>query len=150
MRTPEVFKELAAKLAAEKVKPTYLKIPPPTSAEDEQNLAKLVRLWADEGMDGVTAVNTMPVEAPELALRRGGLSGRPLKSLMLRAVAMVRREVGDGFEVHAVGGIMTGRDAYEAIKAGADTVQIMTAMLYRGAMAPAKIARELLEVAKTG
>ncbi|MEM3183909.1 MAG: hypothetical protein QXL87_05590, partial [Nitrososphaerota archaeon] len=89
-------------------------------------------------------VNTLPVDAPELALGRGGLSGRPLKPIMLETVSRIRRELGEGFEINAVGGIMTGMDVLDALKAGANTVQIMTVMLFRGPRAPKLISEELV------
>jgi len=144
MRRPETVRELAEGLRGIKSKPAYIKIPPPLTPEEMDDVCRLVKAWVDCGMDGVTALNTLPVDAPELALGRGGLSGRPLRPIMLRTVRRIREELGEGVEINAVGGIMTGRDAADALKAGANTVQIMTAMLFRGPRAPILIAKELI------
>ncbi|MEM0090705.1 MAG: dihydroorotate dehydrogenase 2 [Nitrososphaerota archaeon] len=144
MKEPGTLRELAERLKEIKSKPTYIKIPPPVTSDEMYGMCKLLRIWMDCGMDGVTAVNTLPVNAPELALGRGGLSGRPLKPIMLETVSRIRRELGEGFEINAVGGIMTGMDVLDALKAGANTVQIMTVMLFRGPRAPKLISEELV------
>lgn len=142
------LRELAERLMEVKSKPTYIKIPPPLTSEDMQNACNLVKVWMDCGMDGVTAVNTLPVDAPELALGKGGLSGRPLKPIMLETVSRIRKELGEDVEINAVGGIMTGTDVLEALRAGANTVQIMTVMLFRGPKAPKLINEELFSLLK--
>lgn len=145
MKRVEVIRSLAGGLRSLKRKPVYLKVPPPSNEDELKEIVGLARAWVDLGMDGVTAVNTLLVNAPELAVGKGGLSGRPLKPMMLKTVKALRDGLGDGPEIHAVGGIMTGRDAAEALMAGANTIQIMTAILYRGPYAAVKIAGELLE-----
>ena len=46
------------------------------------------------------------------------------------------------------GGIFTGEDAYEKIRAGASLVQVYTGMIYRGPSIARKINRELLQLLK--
>ncbi len=146
MKEPKNLREFVEMLKGIKLKPAYIKIPPPTTSEEMNEMCKLVKVWMDCGMDGVTAVNTLLVDAPELALGRGGLSGRPLTRIMLETVREIRKELGEEIEINAVGGIMTGADALEALRAGANTVQIMTAMLFRGPRAPQHILNELVSI----
>lgn len=47
-----------------------------------------------------------------------------------------------------VGGISSGKDAYDKIKAGACLVQIYTALVYQGPPVIARIKRELGELVK--
>jgi dihydroorotate dehydrogenase len=47
-----------------------------------------------------------------------------------------------------VGGIFTGQDAYEKIRAGAHLVQVYTGMIYRGPSIAKWINQELLELLK--
>lgn len=47
-----------------------------------------------------------------------------------------------------VGGIFTGKDAYDKIKAGASLIQIYTALTYEGPPVVNKIKRELNELLK--
>ncbi|MCL7385774.1 MAG: dihydroorotate dehydrogenase 2 [Thaumarchaeota archaeon] len=146
MKDPKNIRELAERLREVKSKPAYIKIPPPVTSDEMDDVCKLLNVWMDCGMDGVTAVNTLLVDAPELALGRGGLSGRPLRPIMLKTVSRIRKELGEGIEINAVGGIMTGTDALEALRAGANTVQIMTAMLFRGPNTLRRIIEELISV----
>jgi dihydroorotate dehydrogenase len=103
---------------------------------------------ARQGFEGVTAVNALLVDEPNIEVGRGGLSGRPLLPHMLECVRMLRNTFGEGFELHAVGGILTGHDMFKALEAGANTVQIHTALAYRGPYVVRYILEELAHVMK--
>ena len=62
---------------------------------------------------------------------------------MLKAVRALRERFGWEFELNAVGGVFTGRDALEALTV-ADTVQIYTALVYRGPYTVRRILEELV------
>jgi dihydroorotate dehydrogenase len=145
---PEFFKDVAASLYGAKQKPTFLKIPPYTSADEARLLTKVVSIWLDQGFEGVTAVNALLVDEPNVAVGRGGLSGRPLLPHMLECVRMLRNTFGEEFELHAVGGILTGHDVFKALEAGANTVQIYTALAYRGPYVVRYILEELAHIMK--
>jgi dihydroorotate dehydrogenase len=145
---PEFFKEVVVSLYGVKQKPTFLKIPPPTSADEAGLIAKVVGIWLDQGFEGVTAVNALLVDEPNITVGRGGLSGRPLLPHMLECVRMLRNTFGEGFELHAVGGILTGHDVFKALEAGADTVQIYTTLAYRGPYVVRYILEELIHIMK--
>jgi len=137
------FRDLVDALRPLMKKPTYLKVHPPIEGLWDSVL-KAVKVWLDAGFTGVTAINTVPVEDRRLSTGRGGLSGRPLFPLMLKAVRELRETFGWDFALNAVGGIFTGRDAFEALASGADTVQIYTALVYRGPYAVRRILEELV------
>ncbi len=136
------FRDLVDALRPHMRKPTYLKVHPPVEGLWDSVLAA-VKVWLDAGFTGLTAVNTVPVEERRLSTGRGGLSGRPIFPLMLRAVRALRERFGWGFTLNAVGGIFTGRDALEALASGADTVQVYTALVYRGPYTVRRILEEL-------
>ncbi len=90
------------------------------------------------GADGVTLVNTVLAMAVDLERRRpvlgsgpggGGLSGRALHPLAVRAVFDVRA-AHPGAAIVGVGGVSTAEDAVELMLAGADAVQVGTATFY--------------------
>lgn len=145
---PAVFDNTASSLRPLKNKPTYLKIPPSATQAEREVINRIVKIWYESGFDGVTAVNALLVDEPRVSVGRGGLSGKPLFPYMLRAVKDVRTMVGDEFEIHAVGGVLTGSDVLEALRAGANTVQIYTALVYRGPTAVEEILTELKEALK--
>ena len=129
---PQHFRDLLSALNGQHSKPLLVKIPPYTDDEGRERVLALVRIAVEQGVSGITAANTRPVEAPRLAMGQGGLSGRALLEDTLRIVADVRSEVGSDVAVHACGGISTADDALRALKAGADTVQLLTGLIYRG------------------
>jgi len=134
LRELDVFTELVRQMIGKREKPTYLKIPPLIEDSQFSKVLKLVRIWSDAGFDGVTAANAIPVEEPRVSIGTGGLSGPPLFPNLLRAIGMIRKEGSsrEDFEVNAVGGISNARDVKAALAAGANTVQIFTAIVFEG------------------
>ncbi|MDE2119404.1 MAG: quinone-dependent dihydroorotate dehydrogenase, partial [Betaproteobacteria bacterium] len=113
--------------------PMLLKVAPDLEAGQVHALADaLVR----HGMDGVIATNTtisrQGVEGLAHADQAGGLSGAPLRELANRVISLLREQLGAGFPIIGVGGIMNARDAVEKRRCGADLVQIYTGLIYRG------------------
>jgi len=139
------FKELAELLRGSKWCPLALKVPPLARHDLRDHVVRAVKVWADAGFEGVTAVNTLPVPEPRLSTGFGGLSGRPLKRYMLETVRALRGLVGGLCEINAVGGIFTADDALEAFKAGASTVQLYTALVYRGPGVVREMVKGLVE-----
>ena len=126
-------------------RPLLVKLPPyPDSADGRSAAMALVCACADGGVDGLTVANSRPVRDDRLAVGSGGLSGAPLLEETLRMVREVRAELGDGIAINACGGIFDGGHAVEALAAGASTVQIYTALVYRGPAAVGQIKREML------
>ncbi len=147
----ELFKDLIDRLREHKTKPTYLKLPPISSTDEKDIVTKMIKAWHDAGFEGVTVVNTLAVQEPRLSTGMGGMSGRPLFKYMIENVKLVRGLTDGSIEINAVGGIFTGQDALLAIMYGATSVQIYTALVYRGALSALTIARELLtELRKAG
>jgi dihydroorotate dehydrogenase len=62
----------------------------------------------------------------------GGLSGAPLRHLSLHVVRQLRQRLGADFPIIGVGGIHTAQSAIEMRVAGADLVQVYTALVYEG------------------
>ena len=89
---------------------------------------------------------------------KGGLSGKPLKEkstetireMSLLGVGVKRRyRLTEGkVPIIGVGGIASGEDAYEKIKAGASAVEVYSALVYHGMGLVPKIKKELSELLK--
>jgi dihydroorotate dehydrogenase len=73
----------------------------------------------------------------------GGLSGAPLKALALQRLRDFRKATGGGLPLIGVGGIGSGSDAYERIRAGASLVQLYSALVFEG---PGLVRRILAEL----
>lgn len=141
------FKDVVEVLRHEKLRPTFLKIPPMVTRDDVAKIVRVAREWVDGGFEGVTAVNTVPVRTRLLATGYGGVSGRPLNRVMLRTVSEVRRSLGEEVVINAVGGISSVEDALRAITSGANTLQLFTALVYEGPSLVRKIVEGIDEAA---
>lgn len=113
--------------------PVFVKIAPDM---DDDTLEKLARVITGSGAHGIIVSNTtvsrpVPEDAPNRG-ETGGLSGRPLFALSTRMLARTRQAVGPGFPLIGVGGIHDAASALEKIAAGADLVQLYSAMAFAG------------------
>ncbi len=131
---PEALRGLLGALNAVREKPLFVKVPPYRRDDDEERerVLRLVRVCREEGADAVTAANTIPVEDARLATGRGGLSGRPILEHTLAMLPEVRSELGADVGLNACGGVASADDARRALSAGADTVQLYTALIFQG------------------
>ncbi len=131
-RELEPFKELVQSMLPLKRKPTYLKIPPLIDDIQFSKILELVKFWASLGFDGVTAANAIPVDEPRVSIKTGGFSGPPLFPKLLKAIKIIRENVPKDFEINAIGGISSAEDVRSAMSAGANTVQILTGLVFEG------------------
>jgi dihydroorotate dehydrogenase len=113
--------------------PILMKVAPDVS---EQQIKELSRVFLDEGLDGLIATNTtlsrVGVESHPWGNQQGGLSGAPLTSKSTEIIQAFAAELGGRIPIIGVGGIMTGQDAVDKIKAGASLVQLYTGFVYNG------------------
>ncbi len=86
--------------------------------------------------------------SPPPPRRSGGLSGHPLAKRSTEVIRRIFRHTDGRVPIIGTGGIFTGEDAYEKIRAGASLVQVYTGMIYRGPSIARKINRELLQLLK--
>jgi dihydroorotate dehydrogenase len=135
--------------ASERHVPLLVKIAPDLSDADLDAVADLA---LELGLDGIIATNTtisrehLTSPADEVAaLGAGGLSGTPLRERALEVLQRLRGRVGDRVVLIAAGGIGSGDDAYERIRAGATLVQAYTAFIYAGPFWPRQVHRRLAE-----
>lgn len=132
--------------------PLLVKIAPDLAREA---LDDIVEACVDNGAAGLIVSNTTVSRPHGLVSphqhEMGGLSGRPLSQLaitMLRDVARLNR---GRMTLISSGGIETGFDVLERLRAGADLVQIYAAFVLHGPAMISRIKRELLhEMSRCG
>ncbi|MCY4652357.1 MAG: dihydroorotate dehydrogenase 2 [Dehalococcoidia bacterium] len=133
---PDILGELLDELNESRTRPLFVKLPPFPRHQDDPKHHDLVLSLADvcasKYVDALTVANTQPVQDERLGVGSGGLSGRPIFGQMLRMVHEVRERTGNHTAINASGGIFTAWDAWQALMAGADSVQVMTGFVYRG------------------
>ena len=126
--------------------PLFVKIAPDLSNEEYGGVADVV---LSHGVDGLIISNTTVDRPPLLGAHRkesGGLSGVPLFEPSTRLLSEMYRLTEGQLVLIGTGGIASGRDAYEKIKAGASLVQLYTALVFEGPRLIDKIKRELSEL----
>ncbi|HET8710583.1 MAG TPA: quinone-dependent dihydroorotate dehydrogenase [Spongiibacteraceae bacterium] len=113
--------------------PFAIKVAPDMAPEDIRDVAAALK---DYRIDAVIATNTTIDKSSVQHLphgnEAGGLSGAPLTKKSTALIAALAQELNGALPIIGVGGIMSGEDAAEKIKAGAALVQIYTGFIYRG------------------
>ena len=129
-------------------KPILIKISPDL---EEKNLEALCEI-ALKLSSGLIATNTtiqrpgLPPEAPQW---RGGLSGAPLRFISTQIIAKIYRMTQGQIPIIGVGGVFSGADAFEKIRAGASLIEIYTALVYRGPGIVSEIISDLEDLLKS-
>ncbi|XP_053126345.1 dihydroorotate dehydrogenase (quinone), mitochondrial [Hemicordylus capensis] len=131
-------------LAGEHKPAVLVKIAPDLTAQDKQDIASVV---CELGIDGLVVANTTVSRPSTLrgVLRGevGGLSGAPLRQLSTQMVSEMYSLTQGRVPIIGVGGVCSGRDALEKIRAGATLVQMYTALAYRGPPVIGAVKQEL-------
>lgn len=115
-------------------RPLLVKIAPDLA---DDALPAVVATARQHAVAGLIATNTtiardgLPAGHP-LAGEAGGLSGAPLRARATAVVRTLYRLSGGALPIIGVGGVASGQDAYEKIRAGASLVQAYTGFIYGG------------------
>ena len=127
--------------------PLFLKIAPDL---DEAQVQVIAATLQRHGMDGVIATNTTlareAVSGLPHAEETGGLSGAPARDASNRVIRLLRQALGPQFPIIGVGGILSGHDAVEKIRAGADVVQLYSGLIYQGPALVTEVASALQQM----
>jgi dihydroorotate dehydrogenase len=126
-------------------KPLFLKVAPDLELEAVDAIVDLAREHRVDGLIATNTTVTRPVQHP-LCREAGGFSGRPIRELATRIVARAYARSAGALPIIGVGGVFTGADAYEKIRAGASAVQLYTGFIYGGPDTVRRILTELVEL----
>ncbi len=105
----------AAEVEQTQCVPVIVKLPPVRYAD-------MTRAAVDAGLTRFHACNTLPVPC-------GGLSGAPLKPVVLACITDLRQRFGESIEIIAGGGIRAPQDIHDYAAAGADAFAIGTKVM---------------------
>ena len=78
--------------------------------------------------------------------QKGGLSGKPIEEKSNKLITKFYKLLRGKIEIIGVGGIDSGKSAYEKFLAGASYVQLYTGMVFQGPNIVGKIKKELKEI----
>ncbi len=114
-------------------KPVLLKIAPDVSLADLDDIVRIARKRAIDGMIVSNTTITRPSSLRDgFAKEQGGLSGRPLFELSTRVLAETYLRAERAFPIIGVGGVDSAETAWKKIRAGATLVQLYSGMAYKG------------------
>jgi dihydroorotate dehydrogenase len=122
---------LKARSKAKTRVPVFLKLAPDL---DERALDDIARIVAATDLDGLIVSNTTisrdAVAGMENATETGGLSGKPLFNLATRRLAQMRQRTS--LPIIGVGGIHSPQSALAKFEAGANAIQLYSALVFGG------------------
>ena len=129
--------------------PLLLKISPDI---DKSHIPEISDAAVKNNISAIILTNTTNRHRDNLksALKneKGGLSGDPLNQISTNMIRSFSRELKGKIPIIGVGGVNSGKSAYEKILAGASLLQLYTSFVYRGPSAAKDIKRELIQILK--
>jgi len=85
----------------------------------------------------------------EIKKEEGGLSGEPIQQISTNMIKKFYKKLNNKIPIIGVGGINSGKSAYEKIIAGASLLQLYTGFVYKGPSVAKEIKKELIQILKT-
>ena len=144
--------ELLQKLNKEKKNlnsktPIVVKISPDIN---DQDIEKISEVLLSNNIEAVIISNTSDSTRNDLkniqGHQKGGLSGKPIELKSTELVRKFYKILNGKIKIIGVGGVDSGRSAYEKFIAGANYVQLYTGMVFRGPNIVNMIKKELKEL----
>ena len=127
--------------------PIAVKISPDISNEQATQISKIL---LSNKIETVIISNTTERNREKLhnvsKHQKGGLSGKPLEERSNQLINIFYNLLKDKITIIGVGGVDSGKSAYNKFLAGANLVQLYTGMIYQGPNIVVKIKKELKEL----
>ncbi|TDH68293.1 hypothetical protein CCR75_003242 [Bremia lactucae] len=124
--------------------PLLVKIAPDLTENDKQDIAQVA---LELKLDGLIVSNTTlsrpnTLKGVEKA-EAGGLSGLPVRDISTKVLSDLYKLTKGKIPLIGVGGVSTGQDAYDKIRAGASLVQMYSCLIYESPLAVPRAKKEL-------
>ena len=127
--------------------PIAVKVSPDIS---DGEIAKISEVLLNNNIDAVIVSNTSDSTRDNLkdiqGHQKGGLSGKPIQLKSTRSIGKFYKSLKGKIKIIGVGGVDSGKSAYEKFLAGANYVQLYTGMVFRGPNIVNLIKKELKEL----
>jgi dihydroorotate dehydrogenase len=124
----------------------FLKVAPDL---EDADIEDIVEAAVRHRLAGLVVANTTLARPSSLRgkakAEMGGLSGAPLMAASTALLGRFFEAAAGRLTLIGVGGVASGADAYAKIRAGADAVQLYTALAYRGPGLVREIGRDLAD-----
>jgi len=129
--------------------PLLLKISPDIKSN---YISTIVETSIKHNISAIILTNTTNANRDNLMSKfkdeQGGLSGKPLHNISNEMIKKFYKELKGKIPIIGVGGVNSGKSAYEKITAGASLLQLYTGFVYRGPSTAKDIKKELIEILK--
>ena len=129
--------------------PLLLKISPDI---EDHHISAIVDVVTKNDISAIILTNTTDGHRGKLVSdtkkEEGGLSGEPLQQISTNMIKKFYKQLNGKIPIIGVGGINSGKSAYEKIIAGASLLQLYTSFVYRGPSVAKNIKKELIQILK--
>ena len=130
--------------------PLLLKVSPDI---DESSISEIVDAVIKNNISAIVLTNTTNGNRNNLKDKnkneQGGLSGEPLQKMSTNMIKKFYKLLNGKIPIIGVGGVNSGKSAYEKIIAGASLLQLYTGFVYRGPSTAKDIKKELIQILKS-
>tara|TARA_B100000900_G_scaffold40543_1_gene30358 strand:- start:327 stop:1202 length:876 start_codon:yes stop_codon:yes gene_type:complete len=117
---------------------------------DDQEINKISEVLLNNNIEGIIVSNTSDSTRENLkniqGHQKGGLSGKPIEKKSTDLINKFYKILKGRIKIIGVGGVGSGKGAYEKFLAGANYVQLYTGMVFRGPNIVNIIKKELKEL----
>ncbi len=129
--------------------PLLLKVSPDINDGD---IPEIVNVAIKNNISAIILTNTTNGNRDNLTNKfkeeQGGLSGEPLQKISTIIIKKFYKQLNGNIPIIGVGGVSSGKSAYEKILAGASLLQLYTGFVYRGPSTAKEIKKELIQILK--
>jgi len=129
--------------------PLLLKVSPDIK---ENHISEIVDVAIKNNISAIILTNTTNGNrdnlVSEIKKEEGGLSGEPIQQISTNMIKKFYKQLNGKIPIVGVGGVNSGKSAYEKIIAGASLIQLYTGFIYRGPSAAKDIKKELIQILK--
>ncbi len=130
--------------------PLLLKVSPDIKDDD---ISEIVDVAVKNNISAIVLTNTTNTNRSslnsEFKKEEGGLSGLPLQQISTNMIKKFYKKLQNKIPIIGVGGIDSGKSAYEKIIAGASLLQLYTGFVYKGPSTAKDIKKELIQILKS-
>ena len=129
--------------------PLLLKVSPDI---EDHHISEIVDVATKNDISAIILTNTTDGNrdnlTSEIKKEEGGLSGEPLQQISTNMIKKFYKQLNGKIPIIGVGGVNSGKSAYEKIIAGASLLQLYTSFIYRGPSTAKDIKKELIQILK--
>ena len=119
---------------------------------EDNHISEIVDVATKNDIAAIILTNTTNGNRDNLRSKikkeEGGLSGEPLQQISTNMIKKFYKQLNGKIPIIGVGGVNSGKSAYEKIIAGASLLQLYTGFVYKGPSAAKDIKEGLIQILK--